>query len=1152
MGIRAKIVPLALLRGVAAVAVRDRPNRVAGPLRLWSRRLWSRVSQPFVRWRRSRRTRRRRRGVEGKPSWHRSSPLVRVARIVTLVAAAIFLLWLVRAALAVGGDPWDLPFDLDKACGDTGFSCEALSGTLAPIFSIALASALFLFYRLSQVHKPYVRTAQEKPQEVVLTAGRIIGDVVGRDELCHVIIQDLRDRDTRRPHVVIGGVGTGKTALLVRLTKLLAERGVVPVPVRLRDAQSELDFRELARRRFVNDADAALLSDAEGEKVWRQLCKDDRIVVLADGLEEALIEGDAEKERDTLIRLAIRRANDTGLPLIITSRPHDPLRGMEAAIVELEPLSEEAALDYIQRGGTSEDEHRLDWIVETAEVSEMPLYLQVTGQLHRAGLLDYVSPSWEGEWLDIRSVDRAALRLGLLEVWTRALIDGHFPPGLALSREERKATVEQLSALACIGLKQDRLHVSFDDLEPPPRAGPSAFGAAAGKAQAPSWARARRRLPSNRRDPAARPHPAINQAVERKLGRRLDLRLAATWGTQLGLVEAHRDGVRFPHSIMQAYLGSRLIDVAMGDESFCTAALADPGRELLIALVLHSRAEAQELRSNASIQVRTARRGGSRRRHRELLRQAARQRSDVKALNLYAAALEVDSVDDAPAHHAIAEELQARWPEISARDLRTLEEAKLNLVRRFGEAARQITERGPGLARPVKPAYAQLYCISSYESSYPIRLAAAQEIGSGGDEAYAVLEGDPGRPGRHASPRPTKNQGNRRTVLRGRAVVRRTGNDADEEERSWREGITRAWLAPQLVGSTTRGGRASEARDHLQQWLALVGGQQRREGENGLRLSFEVALAQGFKTAANRRREHPHARQEATAYLVERAREMLRGTSFWFSRLTLLHALCLWSLPDGSARQRSSRGRDAEPRALVAYWVAAPGGGPEHPFVAEASRLVVWALETGQPERFIWIDESGVVARVGSRPASPDVRRKHNLWIPPSTGWTALHPRALRLVADVLLLLNLAERGGRPSDRERRLQRTNQNDLPPCLAGERDPLDPSRTVGMTTTSEPGSNCKPGCRFELCPYPPKSEGSYRVELSEAFCRSQQALFKRTWVRRAAPWQEALPRDLRRFWKQMGQRAQPGELNHEPDGEYARRTRGGGDAAPSPPP
>jgi hypothetical protein len=73
-----------------------------------------------------------------------------------------------------------------------------------------------------------------------------------------------------------------------------------------------------------------------------------------------------------------------------------------------------------------------------------------------------------------------------------------------------------------------------------------------------------------------------------------------------------------------------------------------------------------------------------------------------------------------------------------------------------------------------------------------------------------------------------------------------------------------------------------------------------------------------------------------------------------------------------------------------------------HPFVAEAGRLAVRALETGQPDRYMWIDESGVVSRVGSSPAKPHSRRKHNLWIPPSTGWTALNARAQQLVADVL------------------------------------------------------------------------------------------------------------------------------------------------------
>ncbi|HXL17490.1 MAG TPA: NACHT domain-containing protein, partial [Streptosporangiaceae bacterium] len=403
-----------------------------------------------------------------------------------------------------------------------------LSGILGPILSLALASAIFLLVRLWLVSRPYMRRAREEPHRVVQTAGSMIGQVVGRDELCHVLIEDIRDPGNRRPHVVIGGVGAGKTALLVRLTALLAERGAVPVPVRLRDAQENLDFRELARRRFIADTHMALLSDAEGEKVWRELCKNDQVVVLADGLEEALIDGNARKERDNFLRLAIRRANEQKLPLIITSRPHDPLRDMEAAIVELEPLSEEAALEYVQEHGGREDDRRLDWVVETADVAETPFYLQVTRQLYRAGLMAYIRPRRADRRLDTRSVDRAELRLRLLDSWVHALVDGHFPAGLALSREDRLATVEQLSLLACIGLRWDRLQVRFDDAEAM----------------------------------LAEPRPPVIEEVDRALGqlkRRFDLRLAATWGTQLGLAEARGNGLRFPHTIMQAYLASRLI-----------------------------------------------------------------------------------------------------------------------------------------------------------------------------------------------------------------------------------------------------------------------------------------------------------------------------------------------------------------------------------------------------------------------------------------------------------------------------------------------------------------------------------------------------------------------------------------------------------------
>src|SRR5262249_594080 len=151
-----------------------------------------------------------------------------------------------------------------------------------------------------------------------------------------------------------------------------------------RDAQGSLDFRHLAHRQFLMDEDTAPLSEMDGETVWRQLSRSDKIVVLADGLEEALTgdPGPSQElratERDNVIRLALRRAKEQRLPLVVTSRPDSALMTTEATIMELEPLGEETALDYIQHRDQIKDERRrIDWIVETADVTEAPLYLQI-------------------------------------------------------------------------------------------------------------------------------------------------------------------------------------------------------------------------------------------------------------------------------------------------------------------------------------------------------------------------------------------------------------------------------------------------------------------------------------------------------------------------------------------------------------------------------------------------------------------------------------------------------------------------------------------------------------------------------------------------------------------------------------------------------
>ena len=1175
-----------------------------GRFRRRLRRLRSLLYQPVAR------LRKRRRAHPGPPPridkkrhWRGSSPLKRGVRVLVYGGGLILLAalaWAVIAALR------HRSFTFDNRCQQRALSCTVLASFVVPLLTLALVSALFLLGRLWYLRRRYLRAARSRPQDVVPTAGSIIGNVVGRDELCRVMIADMRDAQTRRPHVVVGGIGTGKTALLVRITKLLAQQRAVPVAIRLRDAQKSLDFRELARVKFITDLQPSILSDAEGEKVWRQLLKEGRIVVLADGLEEALIKPSAEAERDNLIRLAIRKANKEELPLIIASRPHNPLRGTEAALVELEPLSEEAALDYIQRKNPVEDEQRIDWIVETADVTETPLYLQIARQLHR-GLLVYVSGNPGDHQLDTRSVDRAELRLRLLETWKQAIVNGYFPPGAALSREDRVAAIEQLSVLACIGLRHDTLQVELEEFE---------------------------KLVKQSED--GPPVPIIEEAGRqlRAVQRHFDIRLAATWGTQLQLVEAQENAVRFPHSILQAYLGSRLIGYAMAEDKFREEALNNAGRELLIALVMHSRAEPRQrtarqpagsdvtapvpagpIAAETNLTVpdpptpgatgadpasanpsgpdpaepaQAERTGpdlptaspagpdadGNQAQAglpdvRRLLRDAARARTDAKALDLYATALEIDSADPAPEHQDIANEILANWHAQAERDPRTLQHAKLNLVRRFGEAARTITLRrsrkgsrgsrgthtGPDTGTPGlgRPAYRQLFDIGCAEEYYPVRLATAHEIGAGGDDALAELgevlrlpapaPGDQARIEGNGQAQPAdgqQEQGEAGPHSEQREQQEQK-KEQEEEEKTQRQNIMRAWLAPLLFGSATTHSSQQAATGFLTELLNFVHRQNQQPDRERSGLSIEIALAQGFKYAANRRREHPQARDEARAQLTDQAKEMLSACRFWFTRLTLIQALTLWGLPDGENRPDQPA---PDYKELVADWSGMDSHRRrdrhhEHPFVAEASRLAVRALETGQPERYMWIDESGVVSRVGSCPPKPHSRRKHNLWIPPSAGWTALNARAQQLVADVLLLLNLAERG-QPPQRERRLQQTNKNHLPPCLAEDRSPLDPARPLGMAGDFDPGSKCKTGCKFGLCPYPARGGQYYRQELSEAFCRRQQRLLARRAIRtRAAAWQEGSVTQLRRFWKELGQPVTGAEL--EPDDTENTRLR-----------
>ena len=98
--------------------------------------------------------------------------------------------------------------NLNNRCGTYSAACGAEVGFLIPLLSIALASAIFFFFRLRRVTSPVVKKAKTEPHDLVETATPDIGQIVGRDELCRVIMEDIH-HSTPAGWLGVGAVWTG-------------------------------------------------------------------------------------------------------------------------------------------------------------------------------------------------------------------------------------------------------------------------------------------------------------------------------------------------------------------------------------------------------------------------------------------------------------------------------------------------------------------------------------------------------------------------------------------------------------------------------------------------------------------------------------------------------------------------------------------------------------------------------------------------------------------------------------------------------------------------------------------------------------------------------------------------------------------------------
>jgi hypothetical protein len=964
------------------------------------------------------------------------------------------------------------PVDADPGCADGAFVCNAGLELFGTVVAVAFAFLSFAGWRFFRVPADYRADAELEASRFVPTATQI-DDVVGREGICTILIEDLCQKKPR-PQIIVGGVGSGKTALLVRLTQRLAGLGAVPVAVRLRDAQQELDFVDLARGRFLRHVEDKLHFGEEGTRIWNKLCADRRVVILADGLEEALLE---VPERRAAIAEAIKAAGKANHLLVIATRPDEALLDIDAAFVRLEPLSASDAVRYIRDAGEEQEvaggrQPEPEDIACAAEVAEAPFFLRITRGLYRD----------DAQKRRLAALDLTqsplVVRVELLEHWLDWLCSDAPPLGARVPAAERRAAVRELESMARVALRENTLELGFARYE-------------------------------------QSPHRELHWDED------VDVKGMVRVGELLELCELVSNGIRFRHSLMQAYLGARGLSnslyrwewdalrrglaVSIRNRSrperkmaqrYLDRALRRPARELLIALEMHCVKQSDRTRCRV---------------RRALLDQACATRDGVAALDMLSSAYQIESLRRERARNVLGRAAEEVWG-VGARhddgapivgngrrtasaDARSID-AKLRAVCSI--------ERLPG-----KETYDALWKVCMSEKSYRVRLRAAQAIGSGGDDALRAVAP-------HIE-----------AALDGRYRLTRNGGF---DQTDVRRGIVCAWVLPLLVSSCRA--NAGAAYEMLSGWVQLP----------ELHLGVQAHIAQGLKFEANRRPDHRDGRPrpDARRQLVQLAIDMAGANAWWYSEIAIVHALTLWWLDEGLDQALI----DGELRNM-----AADG---KHPFVQVAASLCLDALrrtpEENPPSRYMWIDEVGSAARVGPDRLAPDA----DLWIPVAAGWFSLDGDARQLLADVFVYLTLIERAGdeEVSERERRRWAALRHGakLPYCLdhgvdraalvlpradARGRPTTDKSRPgpEGVAVVLTDGSHgCRPGCGLGLCPYPSKDEHPFRGELSETFCREQQRLLRGrhkhvpVWQRQAFSrlYRRRVASGLEEFWHSMERR------------------------------
>ena len=283
-----------------------------------------------------------------------------------------------------------------ESCNAHPLQCGATGG-IASILIVAVIGIVAFMWLTRHVRREYLWLARNEPQRLFpagVTPPSADADIESAEQIRELSSWASTD-DAIGDHACCAWrrcspppkachrsssmqAGEGKTTLLLQLTSQLAKEDMVPVPVSLQDVREFESFLDLAREQFRQTVDEELASTDEGDRVCRWICRNGRLVVLADDLH--LLEGPAR----TRLAAAFHEADRRHFALVVASRRDGIGPVLERWRVPIGRLSVHEACEKVSKDPAI-DRIQLFTIIQPGELNASRYYLSVPRRMLQHG-----------------------------------------------------------------------------------------------------------------------------------------------------------------------------------------------------------------------------------------------------------------------------------------------------------------------------------------------------------------------------------------------------------------------------------------------------------------------------------------------------------------------------------------------------------------------------------------------------------------------------------------------------------------------------------------------------------------------------------------------------------------------------------------------